>query len=293
MSEARQAPPEDGREDQAATRAEEDQPSGISRFARSPLTWLGGVLSAVAAAVLISWTQGGGQDFLDELLGRPPLRVLLIREYAPGPGPIAFRTAPTTPADRGVLLTDPSEEEFTTLLHRHDGGAVERLEVLLAVEGGRSDLRIVDIRPRVKRSMPVLTGAYFAPDGAGEAGVISLGADFDKPDISIKSAKKNEKGKKSYFQLKQIDLKRGERETLNISFLSHRSAVEFDLEVTLVTGGRQEKQVIGGGDDGVFRVTGAAPDHRSYKSIYIENGSSWHKAGRKTLCGHFPKSRGC
>ncbi|MEU9837044.1 hypothetical protein AB0D67_36370 [Streptosporangium sp. NPDC048047] len=273
----------------AETSAEAPPPL-LTRILRSPLAWLGGVLSAVAAAVLGPWAQGGGQDLLENVLGRPPLAVPVVEEHAPGPGPVAFRSRPSSAADRAVLLTAPSDEEFAELSRRHDGGAVERLDVTITVESRRSDLRIVDIRPRVRRSTAILTGAYFLPDTSGEAPVISLNADFDRPPVLLLAG---EKGKKPYFTGKQIDLKRGERETLVISFLSHRAAVEFDLQVLVVTGGRRMTQTIGGTDGGLFRVTGAARDHHAYRAVYAEEGRTWHRAGGKTLCAAFPASRGC
>ncbi|GAA2874231.1 hypothetical protein GCM10010517_34880 [Streptosporangium fragile] len=273
--------------------AAEEQPSAVRRVLRSPLTWTGGVLAAVAAPVLVPLVQGGGLDLVDQLFGRPPLRVVLIGASPPEGGPTAFRTDPTAPADRSVLLTDPSEEEFTALAHRHDAGAVGQLDVLLLLEGGRGDVRVVDIRPRIRRSTPILTGAYFAPDSGGQSDVIPLRADLDRPDTSLKTIEKDGKSGKRYFSVKQIDLKRGERETLAITFTASRSTVEFDLEVTLFTGGELRKQVIGGADDGVFRITGAATDHRAYGSVYVEEGTSWHEARGKVLCKRFPRSRGC
>ncbi|MGW4644799.1 hypothetical protein ACWEN6_40275 [Sphaerisporangium sp. NPDC004334] len=269
-----------------ATPATEPSPSRLSRLVRSPLTWSAGVLGAVAGALLIAWLPGGGHDLVDRVTESDPLRLPYVEEDQAGD--IALERPVEDPEDRATLLTEP--EKLPALVREYGGGPVGRLDVVLVAEGGRGLVRVVDIRPRVARTLPVLTGSYLRPDSSGEPEVIHVVSDLDaaerRPRVPGKAGT-------LYFTGKQIELKRGEQETLRLSFTARDAAYEFDLLATVVADGRTYQQVIRRPDGGMFRVTGAAADHRAYRRIYTGGSSTWHLAGHAAKCTIFPRSKGC
>ncbi|MFF0771239.1 hypothetical protein ACFYUK_20295 [Nonomuraea wenchangensis] len=244
------------------------------------------MISTVAAGVLLAWTPTGGHDLVDSLRKADPLRVLSVKESLDGD--VALGRPIVHADDRAALLTQP--ESFSRLVTKYQGAPVGRLDLTIVAEGGRSRVRVVDIRPRVARRLPVLTGSYFRPTSAGEAGVISMKSDLDRPDSRFRLSGKSDR---LYFSTKQIELARGEQVTLLLTFEAKKAFYEFDLVATLIADGREYQQVIERKSGGKFRVTGAAKDYRRYHQTYEGDGFSWSPMSRPVKCRIFPKSKGC
>jgi hypothetical protein len=268
----------------SSTETTDPPPSRLRAFLRSRTTWAAGVASAVVAALLIAWLPGEGRNLVDRVIAADPVRFLLID--GPYESDVAVEHPIDDPADRAALLTEP--DRFPALVAKYGGGPVGRLDIVIVAEGGRSQTRIVDIRPRVLKTLPLLTGTYFHPVTAGQGDVIALQANLDGTDRLLRGT-----DRKPYFTAKQILLNRGEQETLRLSFTAAKAAYEFELVATIVADGRRYEQVVRRPDGAGFRVTGAARDHRRYPRVYVGGGTTWRLGGRADKCEIFPRSKGC
>jgi len=244
------------------------------------LTWFAGIASAViigaVGVVFTAWFNGPGSSAIDKISGGPPVEVAHVAiDYAERP--TVLREPVTDPSERALMRTSGSRRE--AVLTRHRMALIGDMNATVVLVGNRSSARIVDIEPVIRTRGPVSDGAYLSPITAGEVGTIELHADLDRPAPRFTTSKDR---RTPYFRKKQIDLKRDERVTLNLSIRGKKHYYEFDLVATVLAGDRSVEVVIHGPDGGPFRLTGPA---KSYRSYYREsNLGGWELVPRDQWC---------
>jgi hypothetical protein len=245
-------------------------------------TWLAGILSAVLVTaigvVFTAWFNASGPDTVDRISGEPPIKVGHVAvEYAAQD--TTLRRPVTDPADRAVLLGSASGSRRETVMARHDWAPLETAEVTVVLIGNRSNLRIVDIQPRVLDRKPVSDGALLLYTPAGEADTVEVTADLDEPAPRFTST---EDPDTTYFRKKQIDLKRDERVTLSMAITGTAAYYAFDLQVTVLAEDRTEQMTIRGPDKTPFRVTGISGKYHAYYTTAPLGG--WQPISRSQAC---------
>ncbi|WP_336209186.1 hypothetical protein [Nonomuraea sp. LPB2021202275-12-8] len=254
-------------------------------------TWLAGILSAVLIAaigvVFSTWFSARGPDTMDRIGGGPPITVGYVAIDFTG-RVSALREAVTDPEGRVALRASAADATREVVLTRHRRALIDLMNVTVTLVGNRSSLRIVDMKPRILTRGPVSDGARLSASSAGETGTIELAADLDRKAPRFTMA---EDPQTPYFRKKQIDLKRDERVTLNMTIAGEKAYYEFDLLLTVLVEDRTEQMVINGPDKTPFRLTGAA---KSYRSYYRDSPlGGWEPLSRDQVCEMDPKAKGC
>ncbi|MEV0901006.1 hypothetical protein [Actinoplanes sp. NPDC049802] len=276
----RPAPESDG--------ATSSSPGRLAGLVSRPAAWLAGVAAATLVAVLTAWVPQHGRDTLAAWTGAPALRIMPVRTSADDyalPGEV------TEAADRAVLLdSSASSSKLPDLLRRHAAAAVGQIKVRLVLEGDRNSLRVTDLKVRIRKVTGVLSGTYLGVVNAGEDDSIQMSATLDAADPVLRLP---DAPHDPYFSRKQIDLARGERETLDITLTANRNTYEFDFVATVVSDGESYEQVIDGAGQ-LLRVTGKLPDYHRYGTVLVADvGEGYRSADTPTLCSFFDRSEGC
>jgi hypothetical protein len=227
--------------------------------------WLAGTVSVVLIAaigvVFTGWFNARGVDMIDRLSGTGPLAIEHV-SINDGERDKALRKAVTAPDDRAVLLgTSPAA--LAALLARYQEAPIGSMEVTVVLVGKVSSMRIVTMRPKILKRLPVSRGACLSPPREGEVPTVEIGADLDRPDPQFTP---KDKPDTLYFDETQIDLKRDERVTFNMTFRAEKYFYEFELELT-VSG--NEPIVIRAPGGGPFRLTGPSDD--GYDAYYRDS----------------------
>ncbi|MCO5993324.1 hypothetical protein NE234_08135 [Actinoallomurus sp. WRP9H-5] len=251
--------------------------------------WAAGILAVVLASALGGWLTDWGKSFVSNPNRGPALSAIVdVDNFAASAYVLAEPV--TSTADRVTLESGTAgESDIMALIQRHGGAAVTKIDATIVLEGRRSSLRIVDIRPRPRPVKKVPAAAFLAITPGGSEPTIPVSVDFGHGAPVFMG------GSRPYFRYHQIDLTRGERTTLAVTFTATAGYHEFDLVVTYVTGGKQFQQTIPGPTAGVFRLAARSSDYHTYGTVY--EGSLDDKftvAGRQELCSQlFRASRGC
>lgn len=250
-----------------AVRSAEVEPSGETR-GRPVLTWVAGIVSAViitvVGAVFTAWFSSLGPATFDAVSDGLPVKIASVAVEG-DPLDLALREPVTTQKDRAILLGQPDDAQREAFLERYRAAPVERMEVVVVLEGNRAGLRITDIRPDILHRGPVSDGALLSQATAGEVPAIEVVADLDKRDPRVTTAKNP---RTAYFSAKQIDLVRGERTTIHFTVIAHKAYYEFRLVATVVSDGRAERVTITLPGGRPFRVSGKA---KEYHTVYDES----------------------
>ncbi|MFF4625558.1 trypsin-like peptidase domain-containing protein [Nonomuraea jabiensis] len=233
------------------------------------LAWLAGIVSAVLIAaigvVFTGWFNARGADTIDRLSGTGPLTIGYVAIDHAGRD-TALRKAVTDP-DRAVLLGTPGNA-LAALLARYQEAPIGSVDVVVVLVGRVSSVRIVNMRPRILKRLPVSRGALLTIPREGEVPTVEISADLDRPDPRFTPKNKPDT---SYFRETQIDLKRDERVTFSMTFRGKKAFYEFELVLTVLTGNHTEDLVVRAPDGGPFRLTGESSAHDkspAYDSTY-------------------------
>jgi hypothetical protein len=250
--------------------------------------WGAGILGVVLATALGGWLTDWGRHLVAHSDGGPAIAAVVDVDDS-DPGEYVLSGPVVSVADRITLESGTaSSSDVMTLIGRHGGVPVGRMDVTLVLEGRRSSLRVVDIRPRLRPKGTAPDAVFLSFPSAGETPTIPVSVDVDH-DVPLLMA-----GSTPYFHRHQIDLTRGERTSLRVTFTATAGYHEFDLVATFITGGKQYQQVIPGPAGGLFRIAARAADYRAYRMVYQGlSGNQFRIADRPQLCRLFPKSRAC
>lgn len=254
------------------------------RFLRGPVGWVAtivsGILIAAGTAWVLDFARTAGENSGPAMSAIADVDSLSTRCYALA-DPI------TSAADKVTLLSGTaSPAQVTALLARHGGVNVGRLVLTLILEGRRGSLRIVNIQPQV-RSVKPPAAAMLQYASAGSVDITQVTADLDSPVPQL------DEGSQPYFNSKEIDLVRGERQTFRVTFEAATGSFEFNLLVTYVTGGKQYEQTIPGPARGYFLLSGLDAE-RQYGTVYAgvsENQFEVASVPQARLI--FSKTQGC
>ncbi|MBB3733855.1 hypothetical protein [Nonomuraea dietziae] len=241
------------------------------------------MIIAVIGVVFTAWFNARGPDVFDKIGGEPPIKIGHVDiDYSERD--IALREPVTDTRERAILLGEgASDSQRDAVLARHHRAPLDHASVTVVLIGNRTNLRIVDIEPRVLARKPVSDGALAFLSTAGEADTVELAADLDAAAPRFTTTKDRNA---SYFRKKQIDLKRDERVTLSLTVVGKKAYYEFDFLVTALAEDRTEQIEIKGPDKGSFRLTGRADAYRSYYDY------GWRPISHDQVCAR-RKFEGC
>ncbi|MFI7125760.1 hypothetical protein ACIBQ1_08700 [Nonomuraea sp. NPDC050153] len=187
------------------------------------------------------------------------------------------------PGDHAVLLRGPNFKQLTELLSRHHAARVGEMDVVIVLQGRRSrPVRIIDVRPRVRRSGPVPTGTCLTVPSQGDGTEYKVKANLDL---------QTPEGGGSRYLPKSIDLADGERVTVEFSVTAARRWYEWDIEVIYVYKADEQptSSFFGGADGQPFRITGEA---KTYATVYGDPsylGAGYRAWGRNEPCRRPPR----
>ncbi|WP_159038822.1 hypothetical protein [Streptomyces sp. NRRL B-1140] len=247
----------------------------------------------MATAFFTGWLQNDAPDVVDRATGKPPIKVANVA-ISVDEGPFALRSAVTNQRDRAMLAEPAASEQWQNFLQRRRAEPVGQMNVVAVLEGGRSKARVIDMRPRILRKQPRLSGAYFLPATAGEVSTIPLAANLDRRNpVFVMNKGKAKKESRAYFRTHQIDLVRGEQTTLAMSFTARIAAYEFDVLVNVIADGKSKEVVIRASGGKPFHITGPQDRPRGYTQIFNESGGSWVQAPPGSWCVQSATNQKC
>ncbi|MFI2352148.1 hypothetical protein ACH492_35190 [Streptomyces sp. NPDC019443] len=233
------------------------------------------VVGTVVSAILTGWFQEAAPDLSRRALGSPALEVRFAADISDQTAPFALQKPVTTPQDRAMLVEPTSSREWQNFIREKNAAPVDRADMQIVLEGGRSKIRIVDLRPRILHKSTRWGGAYFIPATAGEVEAISVSADLDHPDPHFTQGKK---GSRNYFHEKQLELARGEQVTLTISVTAKAAAYEFDFVATVIADGKIHDVPIRLPGKKPFLITARQAKPSGYSQVFKEQGEAWVQA---------------
>jgi hypothetical protein len=275
------------------------------RYLRSPVTWLAGILLAVATVT-----------FQDVLTGT--VKAILPLDSIPDR---------LSPQDAIEVVEVENTKDFGTYLVRGDKDGrfaksfdfdgpwrakadivdVGLSEWMISLRGrAAQQVRITDIVPELEggRCSAPLSGSLALDPSQGEADVIPLQVTIDDPMPTIKAYKSNGEAAKPYFtgpKAKNITLNRNETEALLIEAHSKRGYCRWRYRIHYQVGGSTAEMVLSGPDGKPFELTGRLPDASGYESAYLpsyvcpsagrppgtwvtETGKEYARTGERGLC---------
>ncbi|MCC5576375.1 hypothetical protein IMZ11_12105 [Microtetraspora sp. AC03309] len=259
-----------------------DVPRGRAlRALKKPAVWLVGTMGAALASIIGGIVLGVWpwlQDMWADHQDRPRITAIAYSPVEEGDA-FAFRDA-ITGGPRRILQGDPDETKLVDFIRRERGARIGSMNVTLVLRGERRDtIRIVDVRPRVRKSMPNASGTCFVMPNAGSADVFAIVADLD----ALAPGGTAKRGAR--FLKKNIDLAYGERATVEITAEAARRAYEWDVQIDYVYGDDLTVQhaYVTDRDGQPFRITGEA---RTYRVAYDQRGltSVFRVAKRNRSC---------
>jgi hypothetical protein len=195
----------------------------------------------------------------------------------------------TSVSDKVTLRSGTeSDADVMALIARHGGVPVGQLTVTIVLTGNRSSLRIVNIELNIVVTKKAPDAAFLSFPSAGSVDVVPVVANLDRPFPVL------DDGSSPYFDLHEIDLSRGERQSFHMTFEARTGYHEFNLVVTYLYGDKQYYETIAGPSHGLFQVIGPASDYHDYQTVYSGiSGNQFEVASETQDCSMFPHSRGC
>ncbi|MFF8029249.1 hypothetical protein ACFZDJ_51115 [Streptomyces sp. NPDC007896] len=205
-------------------------------------------------------------------------------------GPVAMRSAVTAVDERAVLANAASEEEWMDFLGKKRAAPVNQVTISAVLEGGRSKVRVVDMRPRIREKREKWTGAYFTPATAGEVETIPLTADLDRRRPAFSTTGKTSE---NYFRQRQIELSRGEITTISMTLTAQKASYEFDILVTVMADDKAKEVIIHPEGESAFRLTGRESKASNYRQVFEEVGGAWVQAPPGQWCVKLSLLKNC
>lgn len=230
---------------------------GVGNFVK----WMAGILAGCLVAVAAFWISQRGEDTLAELRGEPALTTV-VRIEDPDSYAVAFGRGPLTRDDLARFRLPSDKGTLFNLVNSYGGARARSMSAQIVLVGGRNKLTVLGIavRHRTRRAEP-LTGGFVikTTEGGNPSEPITVNLDLQEPFFEVK-----DRPGVRYFSTETVTLERDERFTFQADFLANKGYHEFDLEVTYLLGGKQEKGIIAGPDQGLFKISGVAEDYRAY-----------------------------
>ncbi|GGK83862.1 hypothetical protein Sme01_17980 [Sphaerisporangium melleum] len=247
----------------------------LSRSAGWLVTTIAGGLATIIGGVLLAgWPQV--QDAWADHWETPRLEHTIYNPISTGDR-FAFHQVLTGGPGRLLNGADPDPAKLEAFVAREHGAVIGSMNVSLVVQGRRHrPLRILDVRPRVRRSMDRPSGTCFVVPSSG-------GTDKFKIEVDLDEVYRG-KGPSRYLE-KNIDLAYDEMATVDLTVTAEERAYDWDIQVDYVYDGAATVQhaYFTAEDGGLFRVTGQAPAYRvAYTSRTLA--AVFRRAERNASC---------
>ncbi|MGW4638863.1 hypothetical protein ACWEN6_10050 [Sphaerisporangium sp. NPDC004334] len=236
-----------------------------------------GLATIIGTVLLATWSQA--QDAWADYRETPRLTGSVYSPVGTGDH-FAFRQA-IRGGPGGILHgSDPDEGKLVAFIARERGAWIGSMNVTIVLQGQRRDpLRVVDVRPRVRRSMPNAAGTCFRMPSSASSDVFKVIVSLD----DLYQGRKAKQG--GHFLDKNIDLAYGERASVDFTVTAQERAYEWDIQVDYVYGHDTSVQhaYFTAPDGQPFRLTGRAPAYRvAYDSPTLA--AVFRVAGRNRPC---------
>jgi hypothetical protein len=260
-------------------------------FLRKPAAWLGGLLTVVAAGVLVSVLSVQASRIVpppstakasvkQAFTGNPKLPLTIVSEdplnvddvdnYA-FPNRLVLSVEQLKYINRQFFkaINDPSKGKLPSYLASRGGYALSNVNTQVVVQNNGPELiRILSIEV-VKSCTSALDGTlFYAPGQSGDPS-IQLGFNLD---IADDAARVTGGGgpptlhSPHYFSRYTISVKPGHQQVLDMDTYTVRQSCSFRYRVTLLDGTKKEYELIGNGVN-PFRISALA-EFSKYSMIY-------------------------
>jgi hypothetical protein len=236
--------------------------------------WKGvvGVLAAfgILGAVGSNLVDAIWPDVEERLAGGNPLGIT-VREDPQG-GSDGFNVAARSPAEMETPLRGATDCDSLFRAAKSAGAVDVGRAIYDVLLEGRThrDVSLVDMRARILKREPVLTGAEIRCASAGAIEAIGVGFNLDEPSPSARSISNLETGElgEPYFARGNIvALKKSEIQPFQIVAFASRDYLEWEIAARVIVDG-DEKEITIDNNGQPFRITGAAESPPGYARYY-------------------------
>ena len=247
-------------------------PRGLRRY------WKGavGILAAfgLLGAVGTYLVNAIGPDVQEKLAGGGSIGIAVHED--PQGGSDGFRVATRSPAGLDTKLRNARDCDSLFDAAKKSGAVDVRRQIENLVLEGRThrDVAIVDMRAKILRRDPLLTGATVSCASAGAIDAIGVGFDFDEPRPTarrIKDLSGHDLGAPYFARGNILTLKKGEVQPIQVVGLASRDYVEWEIEARAVIDGK-EKDIRINNNGEPFHITGGPegvePSRVRYRRYY-------------------------
>lgn len=255
-------------EDAAETGTTRASPQRLRRY------WKGavGILAAFGflGAIGTYLVNAIGPDVEEKIAGGGSIGIS-VREDPQG-GSDGFRVAARSPAGLDTKLRKARDcDSLFDAAKRADAVDVGRSIHNVVLEGRtHREVAIVDMRARILKREPMLTGAMVSCASAGAIDAIGVGFDFDEPRPTARKVKDllgGELGAPYFARGNIVSLKKTEIQPFQIVGLASRNYVEWEIRARAVIDGKQ-KDIRINNNGKPFQITGGAEGVDSSKVRY-------------------------
>jgi hypothetical protein len=293
---------------QPADQTEKDRPaSRWMRLSRSAIAWIGGVTTAVLAAVLVAVITWAGPEAIDSPTAKDAIRdavgskddIRYAVQHQDEGWVLALPSGVDLTAQQKRFLEkwsldyrDPGGYDLNQLvreLHAVGGADIPKQTLRLALEGRRNQpIRVDSIQPiNIRHNKPYSGTLLFVPP-QDSGNTVEMMFNFDEVEPRARIAVDRDGGGSDYepgelfFQKKTLTIKDAVEDTVVIRSMTTRSAVSFEIRIDYHIGNQAKYMIIN--DDGhPFTLTPAncvdrtrlAPDgsavnrgHARYEQIW-------------------------
>lgn len=211
-----------------------------------------------------------GPDVEEKIVGGGSLGIS-VREDPQG-GSDGFDAAARSPAGLDTKLRKARDCDSLFEAAKRAGAVDVGRSIHNVVLEGRThrDVAIVDMRARILKREPMLTGARISCASAGATEAIGVGFDFDEPRPTARTVKDLPSGELggAYFARGNIvSLKKTEVQPFQVVGVASRDYIEWEIDARAVIDGKEQDITINNNGK-PFRITGGAEGPGASKVRY-------------------------
>ena len=246
--------------------------------------WIAGVLAAVVTALVGLVVGDVYPDVKEWVTGasKTPVRIN-AREHAHGG---EFDLAAASPAGLDTKLRAAKDCNALFAAAKHAGAvAIDTSVIDLLLEGRtHRTVTITDVRARIVKREPALTGASIKCKSAAQLAAIDLVLKLDEPSPVARKNTPNGPGEPYFGQGDVVVLKREELQPVQVVALLERGAVQWKMEVDAIIDG-ERKTITIDNHGAPFRLTASAARYGRYFEWV------WYETPQHLYVADAPKTR--
>lgn len=253
---------------------------------RSPLLWIGSVVSALVIAIATAFGTGFGQDLWSSTFGHhtPSGPAVRINQEIRNP-PVAYDRgtiqawvlpsilSPTSTMAKVLTMRESASgyetpdsyiDRFDNWLFAHGGATVGTTYLRITLTAGQEPILIQSICAHIVNRSKIMSGTLFFKGTQGEKPVETV--------LNLDSAEPCA----TYFQGHYLSISPGKSQVVDLGVIAHTDTVAWSLFLDAIVNGKQEFIPVDSNE--VLRTTGLQPKLANYGMYYeytAGEGSSW------------------